>query len=113
MWEILFEESPFSNEIDGFTNVFQILKKVTKGHRPPLLFETSALLEADRNQKVDEWIDHNFTKKQIETIGKENISKLYESYIEIMEHCWNHDASKRPEFIEITDQLETLQSNFA
>ncbi|EFC47641.1 predicted protein [Naegleria gruberi] len=105
MWELLYEILPFSNEIDNSTTVFQILMRVAKGHRPELLHAKSF-----SEKQIDEWIEHNFTKKHIENLGKSEIIGFLESYVQIMERCWAQDSSQRPEFIEIIDLLEELQS---
>ena len=79
--------------------------RVAKGHRPELL-HTKSFSE----KQINEWIEHNFTKKQIEALGKSEIIGFLESYVQIMEKCWAQDSSQRPEFIEIIDLLEELQS---
>lgn len=106
MWELLFEKSPFSDELEQVENPFSMLMNIINGHRPKLMFGTSF------ENVTNDWIEHNFTKKQIQNVGsREKIIQYLAKYVKIMEMCWAQDASQRPEFIEIVDYLENLNSS--
>jgi hypothetical protein len=99
MWEILFEYTPFSDELTETKTVFAILMEVIKGHRPKILF----------GENFELWIENNLSRKEIEKFGISKLQRSLEDYIDIMKQCWDNDPNQRPEFIQITELLEGIK----
>lgn len=102
MWEILFEIIPFSNELSDVNTPFAILLKVITGYRPSLS------LIGDNFENINEFIQENFTNKEIQRFGTELISNCLREYIELMKLCWHTNPNERPEFLQISASLESI-----
>jgi len=97
MWELLFEETPFS-DMESDSILFRIPSRVIKGQRPRIPFNTE--------KEMKEWIEETILQREDYPIEK--VTKAIHEYITLTKQCWDADPSLRPDFNTITQCIANI-----
>ena len=114
MWELFFEESPYSyiNKVklgldkgpsiyDKLENQFMVAQHVSiDGLRPHIPFETK--------EECYSWIERYMREGK----STEHLFNIVFKYIELMTRCWSQKPEERPSSLEVLQSLTELQKEY-